>query len=103
MLQQVKLKNVEGKTVKTIDYSSWEVLIVWTDGTFSYTYPAGDEDDWYFEEKLNSAEIAYTLLCSGVITREECDALLDGRRAAQEAAERAQYEKLRAKFEEQKP
>src|SRR5690606_14994661 len=93
-------RNVVGKTIAAAELYGG-VVLRFSDGTWAYADLYGDEDggelDW------SGVPTPTDLLGVGVIDRAEFEAMVaeaEGRRLAQiEAAERSQYERLRAKFE----
>lgn len=104
MLTEITLDQIIGKTVKAYA-TSWvsnQFILVFTDGTF--TTLVADRDQNINEGKLvlHDFERAY-LVAAGIATNEELEILRTERaekiRLSSEAAERNQYERLRAKFE----
>lgn len=104
MLTEISLDQAIGKTVKAYA-TSWvsnQFILVFTDGTF--TTLVADRDQNINEGKLvlHDFERAY-LVAAGIATNEELNIMNNEREEkhnlAREADERAQYERLREKFE----
>ena len=122
---QVLAKDAAGKTVKNILVKSNEVVIVYTDGTYSHfqsdarVYDDDDFESFIVEFNLSDfldsyslmREVAFTLIDAGVLPEEESvfsivekarkDALANQAKLI-EKAERDEYERLKAKFEPKK-
>lgn len=109
MKKQVKLHKASGKTIAQVIEGYDDLMIVYTDDTFSFLHPKnGYESDADFEEPdyLKSPSDwcidRESVVQSGVMTKEESDEKERQRMADWEASrereERQQFERLKAKF-----
>jgi predicted RNA-binding protein with RPS1 domain len=104
MLTEITLDQIIGKTVSAYSesFTSGQFVLVFTDGTF--TTLKGGEGGLVSGSKIRlmNFEREY-LVAVGIATNEELEILRTERaekiRLSSEAAERNQYERLRAKFE----
>jgi hypothetical protein len=105
--KQIDIEEMEGKTISQVftDYSD-EVLIVFTDGTFSLIYGYTIDDETTVENGdfrlANWSKHAEALLSLGVVTQSQYDKhKADKEHYSRQAvaARRAEYERLKAEFE----
>lgn len=110
MKTQVKLKHAIGKTVQAVVEGYNDLMIVFADDTFAFLRPKsgyeGDadiEEPQYFERWHDNEISTDDVIRAGVLSREEASALdkkvADASKARQEAIDRANYERLKAKYD----
>lgn len=107
MRTRVNFLGAAGKTVEAVrEPVSGSLLMTFTDGTYSYAEAEGDSDDYTYLNDLDfdvSDSYATTLAVRyGLMTADEKAAKDADNAAKKEAAtaakERAEYDRLRAKF-----
>lgn len=106
MRTRVDFKNTVGKTVEAVhEPRTASLLVTFTDGTYAYAESQGDDRDNYLDEiDFDVADVWATgaAVRYGLMTADE-KAAKDRQRADEKAAataakEKAEYERLRAKF-----
>jgi hypothetical protein len=108
MRQQIDLMDTAGLLVKGVTSSYDAVLIAFADGSFSCIEAEGDEASFStFKTFRRSDWSEEALVGLGIMTREEiaADKAEMHRRSieARTMSERAEYERLKAKFEPKEP
>ena len=106
MRTRVDFKNTVGKTVEAVhEPRTASLLVLFTDGTYAYAEAEGDDRDNYLEELDYVIADPYDTRLAvryGLMTADEKAAkdrqMADEKAAATAAKEKAEYERLRAKF-----
>jgi hypothetical protein len=103
MRTRVYFHDAVGKTVEDVhEPTSVSLLLTFTDGTYAHI-EGSDDSDWNeCDMRIRTPQQVEEAVKYGVLTAEEGDAkgsaALAAQRAATERLERAEYERLRAKF-----
>jgi hypothetical protein len=110
MMTRIDIQESAGKQIKAALWTAWRktLVIAFTDGTYSCLYTEVDDDEGYMDEAdFSPADVRNTddikrFIGAGVFTQEEHDAAIEAGRLARqkrlEQQERAQFERLKAKF-----
>ena len=106
MRTRVDFKNAVGKTIEAVhEPVSASLLVTFTDGTYAYAEAEGDDRDNYLEEfdfLLHDTYATSAAVRYGLMTADEKAAkdrqMADEKAVAVAAKEKAEYERLRAKF-----
>ena len=112
MKSQVKLKKSAGKRIRSVLFGgidNWgcSLLLIFSDGTFAHVYAYRDEyegtPELGYDAPLDILDFGSDkLIAAKIVTKKEVEALQKHGEDKRLQCERAQYERLRSKFDSPK-